>query len=253
MDVVTPASGEQLELPPFYVYENLGYDLDEDGLQGLGEKIMGTDPALADSDGDGVLDGAEVQAGQDPLSGVLVKTGIIASAETPGNAQDICISGDVAAVADGDAGVAIFNVFAGMNPQLVAQVDTPGSATAIACDGNRAAVADSGAGLAIVDFTDPASAAIVQQVAFNGATVRSLTAANGKVFVGLSDGRVARVNLATGAVEASIPLDTTARGRITRPGDWAGRRFPLRPKLKQSFPHLYRQLHHNTSRALQCR
>ncbi|MGB5051470.1 MAG: Ig-like domain-containing protein, partial [Caldilineaceae bacterium] len=215
MDIVTPVSGEALELPSFYVTDNLGFDLDEDGLGALGELVMGTSAFDSDSDDDGVLDGAEVQTGQDPLSGVLVKTGIIGSADTPGNAQDICTSGDVIAVADGDAGVAIFNVFAGMNPQLVAQVETPGSATTVACDGNRVAVAasgaGSGAGLVIVNFTTPAAAAVTQQVTFDGATVRSLVAANGKAYAGLSDGRVARVDMASGAVEASIPLNTNAR------------------------------------------
>ena len=44
-------------------------DPDGDGLPGvLGEvEIYGTDPYLADTDGDGVLDGAEVTAGTDPL------------------------------------------------------------------------------------------------------------------------------------------------------------------------------------------
>lgn len=209
MDVVTPASGERLELPPFYLYEQLGYDLDGDGLMALGEEIMGTDPAIADSDGDGVVDGAEVTAGDDPLSGVLVKTGIIGSAETPGNAQDICISGEVAAVADGDAGVAIFNVFAGMNPQLVAQVDTPGSAGGVACSGSTLAVAGGAAGLAIVDARNPTAAAITRQVAFGGVAVYSVAAANGKAYAGLADGRVVRVDMSTGAVEKSVQLVPT--------------------------------------------
>ncbi len=221
MDVVTPASGAILELPSFYMPSNLGYDLDEDGLGALGEEVMGTDAFKADSDGDGVLDGVEVQAGQDPLSGVLVQTGIIAAAQTPGQAVDICISGDVAAVADSDAGVAIFNIFAGMNPQIMAQVDTPGSVGGVACDGNQVAVADGSAGLAVIDISDPASAAIVQQVSFGSASVLSVAAANGRAYAGLSDGRVVQVDMASGAVERSAtPAGMAAIHDVVLVGDF---------------------------------
>ena len=206
MDVVTPNSGENLELPPFYVYENLGYDLDGDGLGALGEEIMGTDPAKADSDGDGMLDGAEVQAGGNPLSGVIVKTGIIGSADTPGTAVDVCVNGDVAAVADKEMGVALFNVFAGLNPQIVAQVDTPGSADAVACDGDLVAVADGPAGLAVLDISDPSTTAITHQVGFDGAAAWSVAVANGIAYVGLADGRVARVDMDSGTVVQTIQL-----------------------------------------------
>jgi len=210
MDVVTPASGEILELPPFYVHTDLGYDLDEDGLGALGEEVMGTDFLDSDSDDDGVFDGVEVQAGQNPLSGVMVQTGIIASAETPGAAVDVCVSGDVAAVADSDAGVAIFNVFAGMNPQIMAQVDTPGSAGGVVCDGRQVAVADGDSGLAVIDISDPANATITRQVTFGGAAAWSVAAANGKAYVGLSDGRVVQVDMAGGGVEKSLTLDAGA-------------------------------------------
>lgn len=209
MDIVTPASGETLELPPFYLPDTQGWDLDGDGLGALGEQVMGTDPLKADSDDDGVLDGAEVQAGDDPLSGVLVQTGIIATAETPGTALDLCIGDDLMAVADGAAGVAIFNVFGGMNPQIVAQVDTPGSADAVACDGSTLAIADGTAGLAIIDISDPAKSTITQQIAFGGAAAWSVAATNGTAYVGLSDSRVARVNMRTGTVETlTLPTIT---------------------------------------------
>ena len=42
-------------------------DSDEDSLDNLREMIEGTDPYIADSDGDGVQDGAEVEMGSDPL------------------------------------------------------------------------------------------------------------------------------------------------------------------------------------------
>lgn len=42
-------------------------DVDEDGLNAAEEKYYGTDPNLADTDGDGYSDGEEVRAGYDPL------------------------------------------------------------------------------------------------------------------------------------------------------------------------------------------
>ena len=42
-------------------------DIDEDGLLDIEEDELGTDPAVADSDGDGHLDGAEALEVTDPL------------------------------------------------------------------------------------------------------------------------------------------------------------------------------------------
>ncbi len=43
-------------------------DFDNDGLSNAAELAAGTDPFTADTDGDGLLDGAELQAGTDPLN-----------------------------------------------------------------------------------------------------------------------------------------------------------------------------------------
>ena len=47
--------------------DNILLDSDNDTLDNLREMIEGTDPYIADSDGDGVLDGTEVEMGSDPL------------------------------------------------------------------------------------------------------------------------------------------------------------------------------------------
>lgn len=46
-------------------------DTDQDGLTNLEEYLAGTNPLLADSDGDGYLDGFEVIMGKDPLTKVI--------------------------------------------------------------------------------------------------------------------------------------------------------------------------------------
>jgi hypothetical protein len=47
--------------------EDLGSDLDQDGLTLRDERRLGTDPNLWDTDGEGLSDGNEVQLGTDPL------------------------------------------------------------------------------------------------------------------------------------------------------------------------------------------
>lgn len=46
--------------------KNIFLDSDQDGLSDEEEKIYGTDPQKADTDGDGYADGAEIKAGYDP-------------------------------------------------------------------------------------------------------------------------------------------------------------------------------------------
>ena len=54
----------------YYALGRLDADQDKDGLsEGAERFVYKTDPALADSDGDGVVDGEEVVRGRDPLDG----------------------------------------------------------------------------------------------------------------------------------------------------------------------------------------
>src|SRR5207249_2796918 len=129
----TPGNGSRFTIPRVILDADIG-DADHDGLGDLGENVVGTDPSNPDTDGDGVLDGAEVQQGTNPLDGLPAATGIIASVDTPGTAVDVCALNDVAVVADSDHGISVFNVFNGMTPTIVAQVDTPGIVTSVACD-----------------------------------------------------------------------------------------------------------------------
>lgn len=175
-------------------------DTEADGLPDAVEPIIGTDPSMADTDGDGVLDGAELLQGSNPLDGLVASTGIIATADTLGEAIDICIDDDVDAVADSGAGVSVFNVFNGMNPTIIAQVDTPGRAQAVACAGNLISVADGIEGLAIIDISDPPAARIIHQIDLGPAT--SVAAVDGIAYVGLASGQIATVDLASGAVLA---------------------------------------------------
>ena len=184
-EFTTPDSGQLFEFPHTQLKPSASWDLDFDGLPDIGEAIMGTDLYDPDTDGDGIPDPAEVQQGLDPLGGRPARTGIIATANTPGTAVDVSALNDIAVVADSDAGVAVFNVFNGMSPTLIAQVDTPGDAQQVAISGNLVAVADGSSGLAVVDITDPPAASIVHQIDLGGSAkaVAAVAAAAGIAYV----------------------------------------------------------------------
>ena len=199
--------GSRFEVPPVPLRDaSYLVDADGDGLSDLAEFVLGTDPNDPDSDDDGILDGAAAQAGviRDPL----LRTGLIASVQLPGNAQDVCALDDMAVVALGQAGVAITNVFTRMNPEVIGLVDTPGNAVRVAISGDLLAVADAEGGLAIVDASDPPVTPIRHQVPASllGGQALSVTALAGLAFVGLSTGALVSVDLASGTVIERVPI-----------------------------------------------
>lgn len=102
-----------------------------DGLPDLVEFIIGTDRTRTDSDGDGISDLAEVEAGQDPMDAFLAADGITFQTATAGNAVDVCASDDLLVVATQESGLAIYNVFQGFTPSLVLQSQMPGGLTCL--------------------------------------------------------------------------------------------------------------------------
>jgi hypothetical protein len=194
----TPAAGIRFQFPEFALQPLETTDTDGDGLPDLAEFILGTNPNKADSDGDGIPDGVEIQDGTDPLDGLPATIGIIAATKTAGTAVDVCAINDLAVVANGVAGVSVLNV-AGQNPIRIAEVDTPGTASRVACFGNLIAVADGPFGLAIIDVTDPPAARIIHQVDL-GSPAQAITAAGGLAYVGLANGDLVTVDLASGFV-----------------------------------------------------
>ena len=186
------------------LFEEDEADGDHDALSDIAEGVVGTDPSNPDTDNDGISDGAEVQQGTNPLDGLPARTGIIASADTPGIAVDVCALNELAIVADSDAGISVFNVNNGQNPITIAQVDTPGEATRVTCANDVVAVADGSAGLAIVDITDPPAANITDQLALGD--VKAVAAAAGIVYAGAADGSVTAVSLQDGTIINSVSI-----------------------------------------------
>ncbi len=172
-------------------------DADGDELPDAAEAVIGALPLNPDTDGDGLLDGAEVRQGTDPLEGLAVATGVVATLPLSGLAQDVCAMDDVALVALGAPGIAVVNVSEGLNPALAGVLDTPGSAHAVACGGRFAAVADGAAGVAVADLRDAAGPRLVRQIPIVPA-VQSVAVAGTLVFAGTDRGEVVVADLLTG-------------------------------------------------------
>ncbi len=196
-DFQSPSSGSLFQIPGIFLQFSDAGDPDGDGLADDAEFVMGTNPNDADSDRDGIQDGIEVIQGTNPLDGIPIRTGIIATADTPGSALHVCAASDFIAVADADAGVSVFNIFNGMNPTIIAQIDTPGIAQVVACTDTRIAVADGEAGLAVIDMSDPPAARIVHQIDLGG-VVQAVAVAGDVAYAGLDTGDIAGIELTSG-------------------------------------------------------
>ena len=184
-------------------------DADGDGLSDVAEFILGTSISMPDTDGDGITDAAEVRLGSNPKDGKPVRTGVIASSDTPGNAVDVCAEGGFVTVADSEAGVAIFRVANGLNLIRVAQIDTPGNAIGVACTARFVAVADGPSGLAVIDLSGRGKPRILYQLDL-GAPVNAVAIAEETGYAGLGNGGVVAFDLASGKVLNSTVISPQA-------------------------------------------
>jgi hypothetical protein len=182
-------------------------DTDGDGLPDIAEEIIGTDPNNPDTNGDGIPDGTELANGIDPLRGQPAATGVVASVAGAGVAQDVCVVNELAVVADGAAGVALFDVSTAQNPIRVAEVPTPGTTTAVAASGQFVAGAQGAKGLAVLDISDPANAYVLHSVAVGG-PVRAVAAVDGLAYAGSAAGLVAVVDMKSGFVLDRVRFDS---------------------------------------------
>lgn len=157
--------GTVMQAPLSVFVDPLLPDSDGDGLSDDGEDIVGTGKNDADSDGDGIADGAELQQGSDPLDGIPVRTGIIATSATTGPANGVCAGDGLVAVAQGNTGVGLFLPYTGAaNLTSVGTFDTPGAGQAVACTDGAVLVADGTSGVAILETEDAPASFIRKQI-----------------------------------------------------------------------------------------
>lgn len=81
----------------------------------------------------------------------------VGSIDTSGTARDIAIVGEIAYIADDNAGLQIIDVSDQSTPVLLATYDTPNNSYGIFATGQTAYIADGGSGLQIVDAGTPSS------------------------------------------------------------------------------------------------
>ena len=103
------------------------------------------------------------------------------------NADDVCVAGDYAYLADGSAGLRVIDVSDPTNPSLVTTVNTPNNAIGVVVAGNYAYVADLSS-LQVVDIQIPASASLAGSLSGIGSPVNLAVAGDRLYIAALSGG-----------------------------------------------------------------
>lgn len=181
---------------PLFAFQS---DRDHDGLPDEAEAIVGTDPDRADSDGDQVADGAELDQGSNPLDGRPAAVGIQATIKGGGTAYDVAAFNEVSITAEGPAGVSLFDVTRGYNPVYVGTLATPGDARAVALGNGFAAVGGGSGGLSLVGLGTHAAGTLLHTVAFS-APVGAVAAQGGTAFAGTDSGEVIMLEALSGVI-----------------------------------------------------
>lgn len=198
IDRLTERTGRAGTMPAvrMKVQTSTAPDFDHDGLTDLAEEVLGTRPDLADTDGDGVSDGAEIDAASDPLDGRPTITGVIGAADTPGEAKDVCVSDKRAVVLDSLVGLIALDVSDPITPVRLGRLPMQ-RALRVACAGTRVVVAAEAEGVRIVDLTDPAAPQVERTVSA-GSPVTAVAVDGAVIYAGTQSGEVVAFDLATG-------------------------------------------------------
>ncbi|MBE7504149.1 MAG: Ig-like domain-containing protein [Verrucomicrobiales bacterium] len=176
-------------------------DRDADGLSDFAEQVVGTNPDLPDTDGDGVTDGVEFRSGGEPLGAEAWPLGVIGGADTPGEARDLAVEGDLAVVADGTAGLAVFDLTDPRAPVRLTQFAL-NRASSVALSGGLALVGHR-EGTTLLDVRSPESPLVITNL--SGATPNAVALASPYGYFNRGDDLLV-VDLATGGLLLSVPL-----------------------------------------------
>lgn len=182
-------------------------DADGDGLSLAVEAVLGSRTDQRDSDGDGLDDGTEAATGVNPVADIALNPGLVASLPTGGNSVDVALAGEVAVLADGDAGVTFVDVRTPAAPVRLAQFREVALVSAVAAEGPMAvAVASSGGtNLFRYDLTNPRQPRRLDAIALPGLP-RCVRVIGGRVLVGDAAGNVHLLRAEDGVLVQTLAL-----------------------------------------------
>jgi hypothetical protein len=188
-------------------------DTDADGLSDLAEHVIGTRADLPDTDADGLSDFTEVQQGLNPLSGLNLPIGVIASLPLSSDAMTIATHNNTALIAT-DSGLALVDITSPEQPLLLSELDLPGFNHDIIVSPSTeiaAVLADASTfkgpdfGVHLVSIADPANPTLIRTLRIQASLIREL---NGLLYA-LVDNQLRTYDISTGLELDWITLDPT--------------------------------------------
>lgn len=198
---VSGAAGSVTLIPtaPFEEIEATEIDSDGDQLVDLVEEIIGTNPTVRDTDGDGVPDGAEVQNDGNPLDGIAEAFGFLAGVELNQQAHEVGVDNDLAVIRGDTTGLVAVDLQNPLEPIVVGTF--PIADTTMSLDFRWPyALVGGQTWTWLVDFRDPSAPMAVQRWEQRGYAVAQ---AYGRAYIGGDAGLVA-FDLETGAAVETI-------------------------------------------------
>jgi hypothetical protein len=193
----------QTHLAPVFIDLDPG-PIQRDGLPEAATYIIGTNPNVVSTAGDGISDGAKVALGINPLGNYPNVTGVVATLPLSGQAQDVTLvgspstaQGQTAYVATGSYGLAVVNASEFQHPVVLGQIQLTGDSTGVAVDPNlQIAAVASGSGLNLVDVSDPTRPKLIETLAIPALAVKI----SDGVAYAANGGQVTAVDLLSGTV-----------------------------------------------------
>ncbi|MBL9134830.1 MAG: Ig-like domain-containing protein, partial [Verrucomicrobiales bacterium] len=198
-DFISGAIADSFEVPRVWLAADTSGDADGDGLKDVGERVLGTDSAQRDSDGDGTDDGTELRNGQDPLSGRPSTFGVVGALTlTRGSVAEIATSGRLALLAVTGSGAGVVDLSESLQP-VVLSIVAPPDIRGVAFADNRTGLFLGNQALRVLDLSTPSAARVVRDVPL-GPGLSTVVGAGERAYVGSTAGVLYAIDVATGSV-----------------------------------------------------
>ncbi|NOT96865.1 MAG: phosphatase PAP2 family protein, partial [Nitrospira sp.] len=203
---------------------SVSLDADSDGLPDDVEFIVGTAAHKPDSDGDGIIDSAEIKQGLDPLGGRTLHSGIVSALPLAGEAKELVLQGSVvspeeqtAYIASGTYGFAIVDASQFQKPTILSQLDLPGDATDVSVDSQLgiAVIAANAGGLHLIDVSNPTAPTLIRTIA---TTPNQVEVFDGFAYATVGS-ELRSYNLLTGELVQSVSVSTGSVVGLAREGN----------------------------------